>query len=206
MSCEVSWFAALCDDDCEFLGQAEPALQSSWQHCRDIALMAQSAGFDNLLLPSGYTLGIDSVAFAAVSCDLPGETLESAPRYRRTQRPVGARPRGGGAGGRRVPDVARHDGRRGSTESSTQTNIMYFISFLPGSTGSSSIVGARVGPRAGPLFALSITTTDEFAQMDTVRRGRHGQAAGATAQPPAALSVARGASWAAPRRRRPRPA
>jgi sulfoquinovose monooxygenase len=63
--CEVSWFAALCDDDYEFLGVTDPALQSSWMHCRGIALRAEEGGFDNLLLPSGYTMGIDSTAFAA---------------------------------------------------------------------------------------------------------------------------------------------
>jgi alkanesulfonate monooxygenase len=125
---EISWFSALCDDDYEFLGVTDPALRASWSHCRDIALAAESGGYDNLLLPSGYTLGIDSVAFAAaiaplvrriqlllavrigemwppqlvrqlatideilggrltiniISSDLPGQTLESAPRYRRT--------------------------------------------------------------------------------------------------------------------------
>ena len=63
--CEVAWFSALCDDDYEFLGAPDPRLQSSFEHCRDIALTAESAGFDNLLLPSGYALGIDSTAFAA---------------------------------------------------------------------------------------------------------------------------------------------
>ena len=63
--CEVSWFAALCDDDYEFLGVPDPALRSSWEHCRTIALAAEEAGYDNLLLPSGYAMGIDSVAFAA---------------------------------------------------------------------------------------------------------------------------------------------
>ncbi|MFS2109263.1 LLM class flavin-dependent oxidoreductase [Sphingomonas sp. Sphisp140] len=126
--CEVSWFSALCDDDYEFLGVPEPRLQSSWEHCRDIALQAESLGFDNILLPSGYALGIDTTAFAAaiatwvrrirllmavrigenwppqlarqiatidqmlggrlainiISSDLPGETLDSAPRYART--------------------------------------------------------------------------------------------------------------------------
>jgi alkanesulfonate monooxygenase len=125
---EISWFAALCDDDYEFLGVADPALHSSWAHCRDIALSAEAGGYDNLLLPSGYAMGIDSVAFAAgispllrrmqlllavrmgemyppqlarqlatidqilggrltiniISSDLPGQPLESAPRYRRT--------------------------------------------------------------------------------------------------------------------------
>jgi alkanesulfonate monooxygenase len=62
---EVSWFAALCDDDYEFLGVPDPRLASSWEHCRGIALAAEEAGFDSLLLPSGYAMGIDSVAFAA---------------------------------------------------------------------------------------------------------------------------------------------
>lgn len=126
---EISWFAALCDDDYEYLGQPEPALQSSWEHCRDIAQTADGAGFDNILLPSGYTLGIDAVAFAAaiathteairlllavrmgemwlpqlarqlatidqmaggrlniniISSDIPGQALESEPRYQRTR-------------------------------------------------------------------------------------------------------------------------
>ncbi len=125
---EVAWFAALCDDDYEFLGVADPALASSWEHCREITLAADRGGFDNILLPSGYTLGIDSTAFAAavaphteqiqlllavrmgelwlpqlarqlatidrildgrltiniISSDIPGQTLESEPRYRRT--------------------------------------------------------------------------------------------------------------------------
>ena len=63
--CEVSWFSALCDDDYEFLGVPDPRLQSSWEHCRDIVLQAESGGFDNVLLPSGYALGIDTTAFAA---------------------------------------------------------------------------------------------------------------------------------------------
>ena len=61
---EVAWFSALCDDDYEYLGVVDPALVSSWQHCRDIVLTAETAGFDNVLLPSGYALGIDGVPFA----------------------------------------------------------------------------------------------------------------------------------------------
>jgi alkanesulfonate monooxygenase len=65
VGCEISWFAPLCDDDYEFLGVPDPALTSSWEHCRGVALRAEEAGFDNLLLPSNYSTGIDSVAFAA---------------------------------------------------------------------------------------------------------------------------------------------
>ena len=63
--CEVSWFSALCDDDYEFLGLPDEMLKSSWEHCRNIVLQAEKGGFDNILLPSGYQLGIDTTAFAA---------------------------------------------------------------------------------------------------------------------------------------------
>ncbi len=62
--CEVSWFSALCDDDYEFLGAPDARLASSFAHCRNIVQTAEQGGFDNILLPSGYQLGIDSVAFA----------------------------------------------------------------------------------------------------------------------------------------------
>jgi alkanesulfonate monooxygenase len=45
-------------------------LKSSWEHCRDIVLQAESGGFDNILLPSGYELGIDTTAFAAAIAPL----------------------------------------------------------------------------------------------------------------------------------------
>lgn len=65
MSVEVAWFSALCDDDYEFLGVPDESLRSSWDHCRDIVEHAERNGFDNILLPSGYELGIDANAFAA---------------------------------------------------------------------------------------------------------------------------------------------
>lgn len=134
MDCEIAWFSALCDDDYEFLGVPDPYLKSSWEHCRNIVLRAEEGGFDNILLPSGYELGVDTTAFAAavatqvkrikllwatrmgedwppqlarriatidrilgpnaagtggrlnvniISSPMPGETMESGPRYRR---------------------------------------------------------------------------------------------------------------------------
>ena len=62
---EYAWFGALCDDDYEFLGVPDPELRSSWAHCRDIVLRAEQNGFDNVLLPSGYSLGIDATTFAS---------------------------------------------------------------------------------------------------------------------------------------------
>ena len=132
--CEIAWFSALCDDDYEFLGVPDPHLKSSWEHCRNIVLRAEEGGFDNILLPSGYELGLDTTAFAAavatqvrrikllwatrmgedwppqlarriatldrilgpnaqgtggrlnvniISSDMPGEKIESGPRYAR---------------------------------------------------------------------------------------------------------------------------
>ena len=63
--CEISWFSALCDDDYEFLGVPDPYLASSWEHCRNIVMRAEEGGFDNVLLPSGYQLGLDTTVFAA---------------------------------------------------------------------------------------------------------------------------------------------
>lgn len=63
--CEVAWFAALCDDDYEQLGVVDTDLRSSWEHCSSITFAAQESGFDNILLPSGYELGIDTLAFAS---------------------------------------------------------------------------------------------------------------------------------------------
>jgi len=129
MSMEVSWFSALCDDDYRYLGVHDAELKSSWSHCSDITKAADRNGYDNILLPSGYALGIDSVTFAGgiaavtekikllvavrcgelvvpqlarqlatldqmlngrltiniISSDVPGETLESVPRYQRTR-------------------------------------------------------------------------------------------------------------------------
>lgn len=131
--CEIAWFSALCDDDYEFLGVPDPQLKSSWEHCRNIVTRAEEGGFDNILLPSGYELGLDTTVFAAavatqiqrmkllwatrigedwppqlarriatldrvlgpdaqgkgrlninvISSDMPGQKLESGPRYRR---------------------------------------------------------------------------------------------------------------------------
>ena len=64
MSVEVSWFSALCDDDYRYLGVPDDSLKSSWPHCSSITQTADKHGYDSILLPSGYQLGIDSVAFA----------------------------------------------------------------------------------------------------------------------------------------------
>ncbi len=69
---EIGWFSALCDDDHRTLGVAEPDLLASYEHCGAIVWEAERWGFDTILLPSGYGLGIDTVAFAAAVAPTTG--------------------------------------------------------------------------------------------------------------------------------------
>ena len=62
---EVSWFSALCSDDYEFLGVPNSALKSSWDHCSNILLEAEKQGFRNILCPSSYQVGQDTLTFVA---------------------------------------------------------------------------------------------------------------------------------------------
>ena len=62
---EVSWFSALCSDDYEFLGVPDGALRSSWAHCSQIVKRAEDLGFRNILCPSSYQVGQDTLSFVA---------------------------------------------------------------------------------------------------------------------------------------------
>ena len=62
---EVSWFSALCADDYEYLGVPDNSLKSTWEHCRDILLEAEEQGFRNILCPSSYQVGQDTLSFVA---------------------------------------------------------------------------------------------------------------------------------------------
>jgi len=62
---EVSWFSALCSDDYAYLGVPDNSLKSSWEHCRNILLEAETQGFGNILCPSSYQVGQDTLSFVA---------------------------------------------------------------------------------------------------------------------------------------------
>lgn len=62
---EVSWFAALCSDDYEYLGVPDGRLRSSFEHCSSIVRKAESLGFRNILCPSSYQVGQDTLSFVA---------------------------------------------------------------------------------------------------------------------------------------------
>jgi len=62
---EISWFSALCSDDYQFLGLPQDDLKSSWDHCSNILLEAEKQGFRNILCPSSYQVGQDTLSFVA---------------------------------------------------------------------------------------------------------------------------------------------
>lgn len=62
---EVSWFSALCSDDYQFLGMPDGDLRSSWEHCSKIVTEAERHGFRNILCPSSYQVGQDTLSFVA---------------------------------------------------------------------------------------------------------------------------------------------
>ena len=64
-SCEVSWCSALCSDDFRYLGIPDGALRSSWAHCSEIVVQAEKHGFRNILCPSSYQVGQDTLSFVA---------------------------------------------------------------------------------------------------------------------------------------------
>ena len=67
---EISWFAPLCDGDDDFLGHRNPAFKSSWENTSDIVKTADSLGFRNVLCPSSYQVGQDTLTFASAIAPL----------------------------------------------------------------------------------------------------------------------------------------
>ena len=118
----------ILNGDFEYLGVMDSELRSSFSHCKDIVLKAEEMGFKNILLPSSYQTGQDTLTFAAaiapmtksinlltaircgeihppmlarsistldhilegrltiniISSDLPGTTLDSKARYKKS--------------------------------------------------------------------------------------------------------------------------
>lgn len=69
-SAEVAWFAPLCSDDYRYLGVPDGDLRSSWANTRAIAQMADHLGFRNILCPSSYQVGQDTLSFVAAMAPL----------------------------------------------------------------------------------------------------------------------------------------
>ena len=62
---EISWFAPLCDGDDDFLGHRNPDYKSSWDNTSNIVKTADALGFQNVLCPSSYQVGQDTLSFVA---------------------------------------------------------------------------------------------------------------------------------------------
>ena len=62
---EISWFAPLCDGDDDFLGHRNPNYKSNWKNTSAIVKTADRLGFRNVLCPSSYQVGQDTLSFVA---------------------------------------------------------------------------------------------------------------------------------------------
>ncbi|WP_425040089.1 LLM class flavin-dependent oxidoreductase [Primorskyibacter sp. S187A] len=67
---EVSWFAPLCSDDYQYLGQPDGDLRSSFENTSAIIRKADQLGFRNILCPSSYQVGQDTLSFVAANAPL----------------------------------------------------------------------------------------------------------------------------------------
>jgi alkanesulfonate monooxygenase len=64
---EVAWFSALCSDDYEYLGVPDGGLRSSFAHCSNIVRRADELGYQNILMPSGWAAGQETLPFSAAT-------------------------------------------------------------------------------------------------------------------------------------------
>ena len=62
---EISWFAPLCDGDDDFLGNRNPDFKSNWENTSKIVKTADALGYRNVLCPSSYQVGQDTLSFVA---------------------------------------------------------------------------------------------------------------------------------------------
>ena len=70
---EVAWFAPLCSDDFRHLGVPESDLKSNWANTSRIVERADELGFRNILCPSSYQVGQDTLTFAAAVAQEAGQ-------------------------------------------------------------------------------------------------------------------------------------
>ena len=62
---EISWFAPICDGDDAFLGERNPKYKSSWENTSSIIKTADRLGYSNVLCPSSYQVGQDTLSFVS---------------------------------------------------------------------------------------------------------------------------------------------
>lgn len=62
---EISWFAPICDGDDQLLGLRDDQYKSSWENTSKIIKTADELGYANVLCPSSYQVGQDTLSFVA---------------------------------------------------------------------------------------------------------------------------------------------
>jgi len=67
---EVAWFAPLCNGDDEFLGHHDIRYKSDWSNTSNVLLTADRLGYRNILCPSSYQVGQDTLTFASAVAPL----------------------------------------------------------------------------------------------------------------------------------------
>ena len=67
---EISWFAPLCNGDDEYIGAHDPKYKSNWENTSKILLEADRLGYNNILCPSSYQVGQDTMTFASAVAPL----------------------------------------------------------------------------------------------------------------------------------------
>src|SRR5690606_25111033 len=58
-------FTDIIGGDTKYLGVLDENRRSTFQHCKNLTLQAELAGFKNILLPTAYTVGQEAITFAS---------------------------------------------------------------------------------------------------------------------------------------------
>lgn len=67
---EISWFAPICNGDFEYMGVHDNSLKSTWENASNILLTADKLGYRNILCPSSYQVGQDTMTFVSAVAPL----------------------------------------------------------------------------------------------------------------------------------------
>ena len=67
---EIAWFAPICNGDDAFLGKHDMRYKSDWSNTSNVLLTADRLGFRNILCPSSYQVGQDTMTFASAVAPL----------------------------------------------------------------------------------------------------------------------------------------
>jgi len=70
---EVAWFAPLCNGDDQYLGRHDIRYKSDWANTSNVLLTADRLGYRNILCPSSYQVGQDTLTFASAVAPLTSD-------------------------------------------------------------------------------------------------------------------------------------